>query len=79
MKVTNCKEYGTVFISGDLFENENDIKDPSIWIAAGSANQELQRKNRNIVAQAADYIIPGHGPMFKVTSEHRKLLAEQIQ
>lgn len=79
MKVSNCRDYGTVFIAGDLFENEKDIIDPSIWIGAGSSDEQLQRKNRHMVAQQADYIIPGHGGMFKVTAEHRNLLSEQIQ
>jgi hypothetical protein len=32
----------------------------------------LQIKNRNRVLQDADYIVPGHGPMFKVNSTHRQ-------
>ncbi|XP_053644711.1 metallo-beta-lactamase domain-containing protein 1 isoform X1 [Cherax quadricarinatus] len=58
----------TTVIAGDLFEREEDITDPSLWkYVAGSENAELQEKHRNKVLLLADYIIPGHGPMFKVT------------
>lgn len=61
-------------ITGDLFEKEEDIKDESIWISAGSDNLSLQRENRNKIMKLADYIIPGHGPMFKVTNTYQKVL-----
>lgn len=62
--------------TGDLFEREEDIADPSLWkYIAGSENPESQEKNRNKVLVMADYIIPGHGPMFKVT-EHMKEAAK---
>ena len=60
------------FIVGDLFEKEEDLADPEIWKSAGSENPELQIKNRSKVLHEADYIVPGHGPMFKVTDEQRK-------
>ncbi|XP_076348525.1 metallo-beta-lactamase domain-containing protein 1-like isoform X2 [Tachypleus tridentatus] len=61
---------GTVVIAGDLFEREEDIKDPSLWREiAGSENPKLQLQSRERVLDIADYIIPGHGPMFKVTPE----------
>ena len=62
----------TFFIVGDLFEKEEDLADPEIWKSAGSENPELQIKNRSKVLHEADYIVPGHGPMFKVTDEQRK-------
>ena len=79
VKVTNVVSQGTVVISGDLFEKEGDIQDPSLWMAAGSFDEKVQRNNRLRMATEADCIIPGHGPMFKVTEEHKTLLANQIQ
>lgn len=74
----NCDHFGTVAVAGDLFEREEDIEDDSLWISAGSFDQHAQRKNRLKVAELADYIVPGHGKMFKVTDEMRKLLASQV-
>lgn len=63
-------------IVGDLFEKEQDIEDDSIWIEAGSEDQELQRKNRKKIIEMSDFIIPGHGPIFEVKEEYKKLLLE---
>ncbi|KAJ3659102.1 hypothetical protein Zmor_010809 [Zophobas morio] len=57
---------GVVAITGDLFEKEEDLRDDSIWKSAGSDSQELQIINRKKILDIADYIVPGHGPMFKV-------------
>ncbi|KAK6111798.1 Metallo-beta-lactamase family protein [Brugia pahangi] len=54
-------EYGTVAIVGDIFEEEND--DDS-W-KANSKYPEEQQKSRKIILKEADWIIPGHGKMFK--------------
>lgn len=64
----------TVGISGDLFEKEEDIEDARLWIEAGSEHVEEQRKNRLLLANRVDYIIPGHGPIFKLTDEMRQKL-----
>ncbi|XP_063698401.1 metallo-beta-lactamase domain-containing protein 1 [Culicoides brevitarsis] len=69
----------TVAIVGDLFENEKDIDDPSIWREAGSESIEDQMKNRLIIATLSDYIVPGHGSMFKVTPEMRDKLENQLK
>lgn len=53
-----------VGIVGDLFEREDDLTDESIWINAGSENPESQRKNRKLIIDQVDWIIPGHGAMF---------------
>lgn len=61
---------GTIAIVGDLFEREEDIKNSDLWkIIAGSENSTLQFENRNKILHLADYIVPGHGPMFQVTEE----------
>ncbi|XP_071531846.1 metallo-beta-lactamase domain-containing protein 1 [Panulirus ornatus] len=66
--VIKTQDLGTVVVSGDLFEREEDIADPTLWkYVAGSENPELQEKHRNEVLLMADYIVPGHGPMFRVT------------
>lgn len=58
---------------GDLFEKEEDLQDESIWLVhAYSEAPKLQEINRNKILQLADYIIPGHGPMFKVTNEMKR-------
>lgn len=61
----------TVIIAGDLFENEEDIFNDNIWKSAGSENEKLQQESRKKILGIADYIIPGHGKMFKVTNEMR--------
>lgn len=70
---TGNKNLGTIAIVGDLFEKEQDIFNENIWIEAGSENRELQRQNRKKIVQIANLIIPGHGPMFKVTEEVKKV------
>lgn len=57
---------GIVAITGDLFENEKDLLDDTIWKSAGSDSEELQIENRQKILEIADWIVPGHGPMFKV-------------
>ncbi|CAH4031002.1 metallo-beta-lactamase domain-containing protein 1 [Pieris brassicae] len=67
-----------VAIVGDLFEKHEDIMNQNIWISAGSEDRIQQAKNRAKIADAVDWIIPGHGPMFKVTNEIRTALRNQI-
>ncbi|XP_017783144.1 PREDICTED: metallo-beta-lactamase domain-containing protein 1 [Nicrophorus vespilloides] len=52
-------------ITGDLFEKEEDLEDDTIWRMAGSDDEKLQEFNRKKILGIADYVIPGHGPMFK--------------
>lgn len=70
-------ENETVAIVGDLFEKEEDVSDENIWIEAGSEDRKLQRNNRGRIVKIADWIVPGHGPKFKVTEEIRKCVLEQ--
>ncbi|MBF0318016.1 MAG: MBL fold metallo-hydrolase [Nitrospirae bacterium] len=56
---------GTVAVVGDLFESKDDLGDESLWRRC-SENQATQYKSRQRVLQVADYIVPGHGPMFAV-------------
>ncbi|XP_019868795.1 metallo-beta-lactamase domain-containing protein 1 [Aethina tumida] len=56
---------GMYAITGDLFECEADLEDDQIW-KENSMHPELHEKNRKKILDLADFIIPGHGPMFKV-------------
>ena len=58
---------GLVAIVGDLFEHEGDWLDHS-W-EEWSKDRELQQAHRDAVFAAADFIVPGHGPMFRVVRE----------
>ncbi|XP_059483264.1 metallo-beta-lactamase domain-containing protein 1-like [Neocloeon triangulifer] len=63
---TGKEEKGLVAITGDLFEREADIEFPKLWRElAGSQNPEEQEKNRKKILEMADFIVPGHGPMFQ--------------
>ena len=76
VKNTNLPNKATVAIAGDLFEKEEDIFQESLWIDAGSEHELLQRKNRLMIAEQVEHIIPGHGPIFKVTKEMREKLKQ---
>jgi len=62
-------------IEGDLFEDEADIESLSLW-KASSWQPQLQSTSRyNAVAQySVNFIIPGHGRMFRVTEDYVQLL-----
>lgn len=64
---------GFYMIVGDLFEKEEDIKDESIWREAGSEDPEQQRNHRQKVLSSADFIVPGHGKMFRNVYKIRTL------
>ena len=55
-------EYGTVVICGDLFEHEEDDE---LW-EEFSESPEKHRKSRQKVLEIADWIVPGHGKLFRV-------------
>ncbi len=55
---------GIVAVCGDVFWRENFPATPREDIFA--LNPEALGKSQSIVMQMADWIIPGHGPMFKV-------------
>lgn len=71
-------EIGTIAVVGDLFEHENDVEQPKLWMSAGSEAPEYQKLNRYKIAMVADYIVPGHGPMFKVTEKIRQQLRNYV-
>lgn len=67
----------TVAIVGDLFERRDDIVDSALWLEAGSEDPKAQRINRARMAAIADYVVPGHGPMFAVDEGSRAELKRQ--
>lgn len=64
-------KHGTVAITGDLFEKFEDLDEPDIWQFA-SERPELQQQSRIDILREADFIVPGHGPMFRVPADLRK-------
>jgi len=59
---------GLVAITGDLFEYNKDwltVDTSEAW-EPWSQDKELQNKSRAKIWKLADYIVPGHGDMFKV-------------
>lgn len=66
------------FFAGDLFEKEEDIQSPHIWKSVGAPELvESQYMMRQHIINLADYIIPGHGPMFRVTDNMREIVNVQ--
>lgn len=78
VKDSNIENGSCVVLAGDLFEKEEDVKYELIWLGAGSDNPEKQKENRLKVAKMADFIVPGHGKMFKVTNEMREKLEKDL-
>lgn len=71
--------YIVIYFTGDLFEKKEDISDPSIWKELGTIElQKTQSLMRSHVIDLANFIIPGHGPMFAVTDDMRKIIRSQI-
>ena len=78
--LVNTKDNGLVAVTGDLFECKEDIADPTIWkYIAGSDDPEKQQQNRSKILEMADWIVPGHGPMFQVTEEIKSSYKKQLQ
>ncbi|CAD5228146.1 unnamed protein product [Bursaphelenchus okinawaensis] len=68
--VKNTDKYGTVAVAGDVFIAEEDMKFPLMWKPM-AWNERIQEKSRQRLICEADYIIPGHGKVFKVRDEMR--------
>ncbi|MEN6371783.1 MAG: MBL fold metallo-hydrolase [Armatimonadota bacterium] len=56
---------GVVAITGDLFENEADLTDDSLWKTSSELPEE-QQMSRNRILKLANFIVPGHGDIFTV-------------
>lgn len=59
-------ERGVVALTGDLFKRQGDLRNASLW-RSFSEFPDLQQKSRRRILATADFIVPGHGPMFAVT------------
>uniref|UniRef100_A0A182T3X1 Metallo-beta-lactamase domain-containing protein n=1 Tax=Anopheles maculatus TaxID=74869 RepID=A0A182T3X1_9DIPT len=68
-----------VAIVGDLFERQQDIDDDRLWLDAGSEDPGAQRFHRARIANRADWIIPGHGGLFRVDTAIRDKLKQQAE
>uniref|UniRef100_A0AC35GHV2 Metallo-beta-lactamase domain-containing protein n=1 Tax=Panagrolaimus sp. PS1159 TaxID=55785 RepID=A0AC35GHV2_9BILA len=64
------QQLGLVAITGDLFFKEEDLKDDTIW-KSSSTDIAKQGESRTAILCDVDYIIPGHGPMFKVPATEK--------
>ena len=69
---------GLVAIRGDLFEYERDWQNAKNWMAFSKRPKD-HIANRAKVWELADYIIPGHGDMFKVDKSVNILQEEKRQ
>uniref|UniRef100_A0A7E4US86 Lactamase_B domain-containing protein n=1 Tax=Panagrellus redivivus TaxID=6233 RepID=A0A7E4US86_PANRE len=67
--VKNVTDYGTIAVVGNLISTESDLtSNTSVTEQSLDEEQEkLWRATRSEVVCLADYIVPGHGPTFKVT------------
>jgi len=65
--------------TGDLFEKEEDILTPYIWKSLGIPELlKTQSVTRSRIINLADFIVPGHGPMFHVTDTMREIVKNQV-
>ena len=60
-----------MYLVGDLFECSEDLEDYTLW-QENSEQPELQQQSRIDILRIADWIVPGHGPMFKVPEEYKR-------
>ncbi|KAL6267258.1 metallo-beta-lactamase domain-containing protein 1 [Pogonomyrmex barbatus] len=66
-------------VTGDLFEKKEDISNPSIWKLLGTPElSQIQSVTRSRIINLADFIIPGHGPIFHVTNTMREIVKSQV-
>lgn len=77
--IVENSQFGVTAICGDLFEKQEDIADPLVWQEVGSEDPKAQFENRSKIADMVDYIVPGHGEAFPVTTEIRDKLRQQFK
>lgn len=58
-------EAGVIAITGDLFECEEDLQVERLW-RDFSEDPEEQAASREKLLQIADFIVPGHGDIFRI-------------
>uniref|UniRef100_A0A0R3RJP1 Metallo-beta-lactamase domain-containing protein 1 n=1 Tax=Elaeophora elaphi TaxID=1147741 RepID=A0A0R3RJP1_9BILA len=71
--INNTSFFGTVVISGDIFIRKEDMKDSTMWKQL-AANETQQEESRRRLLCLADCIVPGHGPLFRITSNMKREL-----
>uniref|UniRef100_A0A8R1DGF1 Metallo-beta-lactamase domain-containing protein 1 n=1 Tax=Caenorhabditis japonica TaxID=281687 RepID=A0A8R1DGF1_CAEJA len=71
--VRDAKGRGDVLVSGDLFMRGEDIDHPMMWQPL-SADIIAQRESRRRYGCIVDWVVPGHGGMFRVTDDVKKAL-----
>jgi glyoxylase-like metal-dependent hydrolase (beta-lactamase superfamily II) len=69
LEVTQAPESGKIIVAGDLFESEDDLEAPHLWMG-NSFDPYVQANNRLKILQIANKIIPGHGAGFLVKPQH---------
>jgi glyoxylase-like metal-dependent hydrolase (beta-lactamase superfamily II) len=62
--LVNTKD-GVVAIAGDVWWKENYPQDDDPY----ASDMEKLKESRKKVLELADYVIPGHGPMFKISKK----------
>ena len=65
---------GVVAICGDVFWKKNYPKDP--YDDAFASNPERLQESRDMIVKKADWIIPGHGPMYENDKSGTPIKAE---
>ncbi|CAJ0943874.1 unnamed protein product, partial [Mesorhabditis belari] len=68
--IRNVPCCGTVAVVGDLFYHEQDAINGTDWYS-DAWNPLIGKVNRNKIVCSSNYIIPGHGHVFRVTEEMR--------
>ncbi|CAJ0915418.1 unnamed protein product, partial [Mesorhabditis belari] len=63
---------GTVAVVGDLILSDQDVLNSTLSMSFAQ-EPVIAKMNRNRVICASDYIVPGHGPMFRVTDQMRQI------
>ena len=71
--IVNVEEFGKVAVAGDIFWFRSDDKQTSDTASLVSRedpyvkNEKQLTESRKAILKLADYIVPGHGKMFKVS------------
>uniref|UniRef100_A0A1I7ZZW7 Lactamase_B domain-containing protein n=1 Tax=Steinernema glaseri TaxID=37863 RepID=A0A1I7ZZW7_9BILA len=69
--VRNVPCCGTVAVVGDLFYSEADVANHTEWYL-DAWNPKIGLQHRNRIICCVDWIVPGHGKMFRVTQAMRQ-------
>lgn len=60
----------TICILGDIYMREEDQLHPMMWVPL-AVDEQQQREARRTIACWTDWIIPGHGPPFRVGNKQK--------